>query len=495
MKSSKEFLLHDFGKTLFPMETSRYLVQNGEQEIRQHIARCLDQNEGQQQIQFQGQTRVYATKPQNHLRRTLKLDPVGEFYLYDTVFKNKSRFRKPFHSDKKHFGYRFHGGKVLNPTESYSGYKKAIAYYRTQYTWSLCFDVASYFNSIYHHDLVAWFANLGVSTESVEGLGQFLRQINSGRTIDCLPQGLYPTKMIGNDYLRFVEQHHGIKSPAILRFMDDVVLFADQEDVLWEDFNLVQRLLGDKGLSVNPSKSKLQSREEVEFERQIDEVKVRLLKKRRLVLAGYDGDDDVHLYVPKELDDDELEYVRNLLKSSTLQEEDAELVLNIFQDHPTEVAPHLPEIALHYPHLAKNIWYFCRLLHKEPYYGPGPLAEGLEWVVKHQNLQEYQLFWFAWILQDYLMDTPQTPLLIDALYNHKNATDVSKAKILEIGDNRYGLAELRDANLVTGRSDWLAWASAVGHRNLPAISRNHKLSYLRNSSPMNELITSVVGKR
>jgi len=97
------------------------------------------------------------------------------------------------------------------------------------------------------------------------------------------------------------------------------------------------------------------------------------------------------------------------------------------------------------------------------------------------------------MLQDYLMDTEQAPELIDRLYNHKNATLISKAKILEIADNRYGLSELRDSYLVAGRSDWLAWASAVGHRNLPKISRNHKLKYFANSSQMNFLITSIIG--
>ena len=53
------------------------------------------------------------------------------------------------------------------------------------------FDVASYFNSIYHHDLVAWFDERGASGDDAALLGRFLREINSGRSVDCLPQGIY----------------------------------------------------------------------------------------------------------------------------------------------------------------------------------------------------------------------------------------------------------------------------------------------------------------
>jgi hypothetical protein len=94
--------------------------------------------------------------------------------------------------------------------------------------------------------------------------------------------------------------------------------------------------------------------------------------------------------------------------------------------------------------------------------------------VKSATLQEYQLFWFSWILQKFLMDTKCASEIIGALYHHKNATIISRAKVLEIPDNRYGLIEMRDEHLVAGRSDWLAWASAVEHRCLSPVSRIHK---------------------
>jgi hypothetical protein len=42
------------------------------------------------------------------------------------------------------------------------------------------FDVAAYFNGVYHHDLHAWFERIGASIADVEAFGKFLREINAG---------------------------------------------------------------------------------------------------------------------------------------------------------------------------------------------------------------------------------------------------------------------------------------------------------------------------
>jgi hypothetical protein len=42
------------------------------------------------------------------------------------------------------------------------------------------------------------------------------------------------------------------------------------------------------------------------------------------------------------------------------------------------------------------------------------------------------------------MGTSKASSLINSIYNHPNATIVSKAKILEISDKRFGLPEIRE---------------------------------------------------
>ena len=172
VKSTKEFFEYDYFSALFPMETCRFLIENGEKRIRTHIKKCLNDKPEDAAFQFVAQTRVYASKPKGHLRRTVKLDPVSEFFLYDVVYQNRSRFRKPFKDDKKHFGYRFEAGEPLPDSSSYKGFKQAQSAYENLYEHSLCFDVASYFNGIYHHDIVSWFADAGGLRQ--DALGYFV---------------------------------------------------------------------------------------------------------------------------------------------------------------------------------------------------------------------------------------------------------------------------------------------------------------------------------
>ncbi|MEZ0000856.1 RNA-directed DNA polymerase [Sinorhizobium fredii] len=269
--STLDFYRSDLPKTLFPLKTNLFLIESGEKDIIEYISRCLDEKE--KTYAFLPQRRVYAAKPGHHLRRTVKLDVVSEYYLYDVVYKNRSRFRKPFSKDREHFGYRFEDGAPIGATVAYKAFKGAISDYSKKYKHFISIDVASYFNNIYHHDIVNWFRELGSQEVDVSGFGQMLREINSGRSVDCLPQGLYPSKMIGNDFLRFVDNYHGLRSSKIIRFMDDIYLFSDSEQTITDDFILIQTLLGDKGLSINPQKTSRESAQHVRRENQIDAAK------------------------------------------------------------------------------------------------------------------------------------------------------------------------------------------------------------------------------
>ena len=452
------------------METNKFLIESGQTEINAFLRKCLNQKD--EAYSFRSQTRVYAAKSGNHLRRTVKLDPIAEFFIYDLILRNRSRFRPPFSKKKKHFGYRFKKGKPLNPSGSFKGFKGAISAYRNKYKYSLSFDVAAYFNSIYHHDLVSWFSRIGAKENDCNSFGQFLREINTGRSVDCLPQGLYPTKMIGSDFLRFVEQFHGLKSKSIVRFMDDFALFSNSKRDIRHDFITIQKLLGDKALSLNPNKTSDGIQENVDLKNTIEEMRERLLRRRRTVIMGYDEILDDGTEITTELSDEETEFLRNLLQEDDISEEDAELVLALMVEDAEKVIERLDDISRKFPHLIKNIYRFCLEIEDT--------AALAKFVVdflddKDAIVHEFQLFWLAHILEERLLNTQKASEIIDKLYNHSNATSISKAKILEIPDLRYGLVELRDSHLGAGQSDWLAWASAVGHRGLKKVDRRHRL--------------------
>src|SRR5205807_1580799 len=107
-------------------------------------------------------------------------------------------------------------------------------------------------------------------------------------------------------------------------------------------------------------------------------------------------------------------------------------------------------------------------------------------------LTEFQLFWLGMIVEEHLLGTRAAGDLLMALFQHAEATPISRAKILEIPENRFGMPDLRTEHLRTGQSDWLAWASAVGSRRVNKAQRNHVLKYFKNASMMNRLIADCV---
>lgn len=176
------------------------------------------------------------------------------------------------------------------------------------------------------------------------------------------------------------------------------------------------------------------------------------------------------------------------LKPDTVPEEDAELVLTLMQDHSSDVIAYVPTLIRDFPGLAKRIYHFCANVDDK-----NEIADAIQnYLDAGTQITEYQLFWFGMMVEDYLLKTSRAGTLVMSLYEHENATDISRAKILEIPDKRFGLVDLREEQLRSGHSDWLAWAAAIGSRVQSKGQRNHLLKYFRKSSKMNRIIGEFV---
>lgn len=382
--TAKEFFLEDLPRTLFPLSTNKILVERGADELLAFAENLVAGGRS-----FLPQRRVYANKDKLHLRRTVKLDAVAEFYLYHLIYKNRAKFRKPHNDSRVHFGYRFDKGRPVAPSRSYADFKSAVweaNFLREEFIY---FDIAAYFNSVYHHDLHAWFAALGPEdSNDIAAFGKFFREINAGRSLDCLPQGLYPAKMIGNDFLRFIENSAIIRSSKMFRFMDDVYFFGNNMAALKADFAEAQRVLGLKGLSVNGSKTKAGGMPLTdETDEQISELRKRLLQRRRhLIISHYDEDIEAESSPP--LDEEEVEFVLSLLNAGNLSEDDAELILVVMRDHVTRMEEHLKLFASGFPHLAKNFYGLCSDASDK-----NAVAKVvLDVAITDEHMSEYQLF-------------------------------------------------------------------------------------------------------
>lgn len=485
--STLEYLLDDYPKTLFPLSTTVVVLKNSEKAISDYIYQKVLAS-AEPDHSFLSQTRCFASKHGLHLRRTVQLDPVAQYYIYDLVYRNRSSFRKDFVPARRSFGYRFEQGKPILPSSSYADFRQAILEAKSQYKCSLKFDVATYFNSLYHHDLVRWFDN-GRSQDDVQAFGQFLREINVGRSVDCLPQGLHPCKVVGAEFLKFIDTSYQVKAKLLLRFMDDFYLFDNEEEKLNADFITIQRLLGEKGLSLNASKTAVGDMGKMDIAREVDDIKRGLLRARRQVIevSGdvLEGSEEI---VYEKLNDEQVDYLLNLLKDPDIEESDAELVLVLLRDHGADVLQHMNGFLERFPSLSRNVYNFSR--HVSDHDELSRLL--LSFVKTGQNVTEDQLFWIAKIAEEFLSNTKVYPDLLMSLYEHHRATTITQAKVLEIPENRFGMGALREEQLRVGKSDWLAWAAAVGTRGETSASRNHLLSYFSKASPMNRIVGDCV---
>src|SRR5260370_12724490 len=185
--TGEQYLLSDYPRTLFPLTTTSLLIEQFSSELKEFLyGKLLNRTSGSPG--FPVQQRCYAAKRGYNLRRTVKLDPVAEFFVYDIVFRNRKSFRSDHRTTRKTFGYRFSKGRPDSATDAYSDYKAALASARFEQPLTLKADVATYFNNIYHHDMVNTVRTIGSAAPDAEALGQVIREHNAGRTDDCLHQ-------------------------------------------------------------------------------------------------------------------------------------------------------------------------------------------------------------------------------------------------------------------------------------------------------------------
>lgn len=493
MINTIKFIENDFKSTLFPLKTNLIIAQNHGKEISEYIYQKIlnDQYIGDR---FLSQQKVYATKPKGHLRRTVKLDPVAEYFIYDLILRNKSIFRPQVSDNRRSFGYRIKDGSSIPVHIAYSAYKVHLSECANGYKHNIQFDIASYFNSLYHHDLSHWFASKnGVSETDSNAFGTFFREVNSGRSVDFLPHGIYPCKMIGNEFLKFIDLTGTLKSARIVRFMDDFTLFDNDQSVLRLDFIKIQQLLGKFALNVNPSKTY--------YDNKVGNLKDTLSGIRQSlkeIVTDYEviptasGVEliETEIEVETNLSSEQVEALMALLKDDRLEESDADLILGFLRAHSDSLLELMPLLLDRYPNLIKHIHSVCAdITDKEC------LSKIIhEYLSNGYGFLEYQLFWVGSILEDYLQGQKLYGESLIKIFEISSDYKIARAKILEIPELDFGLKEIRDDYLKTGQSDWLSWSSAIGSRSLQAGERNYALDYFSKSSPMNFLIASCVKK-
>ena len=435
MSATQNFYKADFNSTLFPLKTNLLMVANHEEEISKYIYQCI-LDVAKSGDNFLAQQRVYSTKPRGHLRRTVKLDPVAEYYIYDVIYRNRAIFRGAVSEARLSFGYRFQHGVPIPIHAAFREYTQCLNRHTQSYKHSLRFDIASYFNCIYHHDIVNWFASKdSVTQKDKEALGKFFREINAGRSVDFLPHGIYPCKMIGNEFLKFIDSVGILKSSVIVRFMDDFCLFDNSETVIHQDFVRIQQLLGNVGLNVNPSKTVV--------DKKVTDIKESIAgisKSLRQIITetkSVPTESGVELVeleweLQRTVSTGEVDVLLSFLKDETLEEDDADLILSFMRTHSDSVLEYLPLLLHRFPNITKHIYSICSGISDKQ----GLVKVMLDYLNSGTYLLEYQLFWLSAIAEDYLSGVARYGDLIIRLYEHSADYRIVRAKIIPKSQSR-----------------------------------------------------------
>jgi hypothetical protein len=493
---ARAFFRHDFGSCLFPMNTNLLVMTHHHAALKTFVASVLSDDPTHLGYNFLPQARVHAAKPRNHLRRTVLLDPVASYFVYDLVARNQLAFGKGGKDNRQSFGYTFGSKGPIAVSAAYRTFLKSTDSARSKYDHSISFDIASYFNSIYHHDATHWFASMpGVNGPDAQAFGRFFREINSGRSIDFLPQGIYPTKMIGSEFLRFVDLSGQVKSSLLLRFMDDIHLFDDDSRVLIQDFHRIQEILGMKGLNVNPTKTAMDATAQSirtqasEIQEELAEIVEGKAPQIRYFGSGTDMSDfyDEEEAEPS-LDDAHIQRLHQLLADPKADESDVELILGILHSNTEDVSEHIANLLSRFPNIVKQLHKLAGQVPEKEQLA----TELLQLLKSDGTLIEYQHFWIAVIAEDHLSATKCFGEILVKLYERTADQKTARAKLLEIPTQDFGFKEIRDEQLKTGASDWQSWAAAVGTRSLKKAERNYALKYFAKGSPLNYLIADCV---
>ncbi|MCP1183997.1 RNA-directed DNA polymerase [Paenibacillus sp. 1781tsa1] len=503
-----DFILKDFQKTLFPLRSilvlskfklefildyindeifsQSWLKNNLNETEYTKISEILDKKQIKRvndiaQSYFLIQPWVYALKDKKHYRQTFQLDPIAYIFIYDFVYRNRDSFQKQEYSDRECFGYTFDGDTYHSQSEEYKEFITKLHSLKTKFEYMGKIDISNFFNNIYHHDVVSYIARV-VNQQEAEKIGKFLREINEGRSTSCMPQGLFPMKVIGSNFLSFIEASRELKSENIIRFMDDIYFFSDSEETIKRDIFSVQKILGEKGLSLNEEKTSVIVGED-ESDNDIETVKTSLLAKRRLAINSYTGEfDDNEI---DQLTSEEAEFLHGLLHKKNIEDEDIELILSLLMTTEAETLELTRLVLNSSPQLTKNLYYNLKRNYMRI---TDSIISEFETFIEESFIPEYQLFWITKIIIDFTELNESIANLLVTIYRHPAVTNIVKCLILEIPENNFGFLEMKK-NVARGHAPELIISAMVGLLSHEKSNRNQIYKYVGKSNSMLRTIT------
>ncbi|WP_309397448.1 reverse transcriptase domain-containing protein [Cerasicoccus maritimus] len=486
-RKTSNFIQDDYRKAFFPLESNIFYGVHGAVQLTNFINTEIFKSTGQG-LAFLRSPVAFALKDKLHIRRVIQLDPISNYFLYDFVNNNRNHFSSQQLPNRFFYGYTFSNGSPVPSFSSYHDFRRKKYELKDSYEYFIKVDISNCFNSFYHHDITSFFkGKLGV-TEGNK-LGKFLREINGGESINFFPQGVFPAKALGNQFLTFIDRSREFRSEVILRFLDDIYFFSDNLNTLEKDIFTLQHLLANKNLFLNSQKTKIGSKESDFDEKKLDDIKIQLLQKREL---GEDSDENEEFSEDEEEEDqekltaEEKEYLISLSNDPKVEEEDVELALSLLKEDPESIPALAEKVVAEFPNLAKNLY---RVFERIPV--PEDYIHLFRDKLKEPEIHQFELFWLTKTVQTYFTwNSKKADLLID-IYNHPSATNVVRAKIVEDEELGYGFQDLKENCIKNGDASLEVFSSISGLKSMEKGRRNQMLKYAAHQGPMHKILCGI----
>ncbi len=159
-------------------------------------------------------------------------------------------------------------GKMFEPVnETYQKFKESIKSCcdNPSNKFVIKTDIASYFDTIYQHNIINSLRSIGCISEITNLLEDLLLSFRERNSHGIL-QGMFPSDLLGNFYLHGFDFQLALERVKSIRYVDDIYIFADSKVECLKILSDICTRLRKDGLFLNESKTKIGTTNDIRYE-------------------------------------------------------------------------------------------------------------------------------------------------------------------------------------------------------------------------------------
>jgi len=211
--------------------------------------------------------RFIIPKDEVSYRVITQLDPLDSVYLSAIIkeYGQQIESKRVPQSEKQVFGNRFapsSDGLLYKADKQWNKYLKAIKTKSKKYKYIVKFDIADFYNQIYHHTIECQLTECGIPNEVKKSICNFLNIITL-KVSRGIPVGPHSTHIIAELALIPIDNSLRLHGIEYCRYMDDFVAFCKTKQECQITLNKVAEILDkQERLILQRYKTKIFNREE-----------------------------------------------------------------------------------------------------------------------------------------------------------------------------------------------------------------------------------------